>query len=132
MISISANTVSSYPVAPSNVTIRDSQEQAASPLNATDAAGDEKLLVNSGRANIAAVGDSGDPIEALKKQIAEAQKLLAAQQAQLASTERSQASPEQKAQQVMEMQTQIAVTASNIQVLQATLLQAMLSVDTHA
>jgi hypothetical protein len=32
----------------------------------------------------------------------------------------------------MEMQTQIAVTASNIQVLQATLLQAMLSVDTHA
>lgn len=58
--------------------------------------------------------------------------MLAEQQAQLASSERGNASAEQKAQQVMEIQTQIAVTASNIQVLQATLLQAMLSVDVHA
>ncbi|EJN29649.1 MULTISPECIES: hypothetical protein [unclassified Pseudomonas] len=132
MTSISATTVNPYPVTPSKVSIRDPQELAVNPLNTTDANGDGELRVNSAGANIASVGDAGSPIEALKKQIAEAQKLLAEQKAQLASTQRSQASPEQKAQQMMEMQTQIAVTASNIQVLQATLLQAMLSVDTHA
>ncbi|MCY0108301.1 hypothetical protein NQF78_08265 [Pseudomonas monsensis] len=132
MTSISATAVNPYPVTPSKVSIRDPQEQTANPLNATDANGDGELRVNSADANIASVGDAGSPIEALKKQIAEAQKLLAEQQAQLASSERGNASAEQKAQQVMEIQTQIAVTASNIQVLQATLLQAMLSVDVHA
>ncbi|WLH34630.1 hypothetical protein PSH79_22275 [Pseudomonas sp. FP2196] len=132
MTSISATTVNPYPVTPSKVSIRDPQEQATNPLNATDATGDDQLRVNASGANINSVGDAGSPIEALKKQIAEAQKLLAEQQAQLASTERSNTSAEQKVQQVMEIQTQIAVTASNIQVLQATLLQAMMSVDTHA
>lgn len=50
----------------------------------------------------------------------------------MASVEKGQASDEQKVQQVMEIQTQIAVTNSTLQVLQAALLQAMFSVDVHA
>lgn len=50
----------------------------------------------------------------------------------MAGAEKGQACEEQKAQQVMEIQAQIAVTSSTLQVLQAALLQAMLSVDVHA
>ena len=67
-----------------------------------------------------------------RKQIEQTQKTLTEQQAQLANVQKGQASDEQKAQQVMEVQAQIAVTNSTLQVLQAALLQAMFSVDVHA
>ncbi|MCF4995948.1 hypothetical protein GIW70_08905 [Pseudomonas syringae] len=132
MTTISATTVNPYPVTPSKVSIRDPLEQAASPLNSTDAKGDGELRVDSSGANIKPVGDASSPIEALKKQIAEAQKQLAELQAQLAAVQKSQMAEEQKMQQAMAIQSQIAATAARIQVLQATLMQAMQSIDTHA
>lgn len=93
---------------------------------------DKELRVNSAGASIDAVRSGGDPVRQLQKQIEQTQKILEQQQAQLTSTEKGQASDEQKAQQVMEIQAQIAVTNSTLQVLQAALLQAMFSVDVHA
>ena len=130
MINVSTITVNSHAVSSPNVATGKPDERKLVPVNdPTDE--DGKLRVDSAGARIASVGDSGDPIEALKKQIEEAQKLLAAQQAQLASAQKRQ-DDEQMAQQVMEIQTQIAATSSTLQVLQAALLQAMFSVDTHA
>ncbi|VVM57603.1 hypothetical protein PS662_01136 [Pseudomonas fluorescens] len=130
MINMNTITVNSYAVSSPNVATGQPDERKLVPVvDQTDENG--KLHVDSAGARIDSVDTSGDPIAALKKQIEEAQKLLAAQQAQLANAQKRQ-DDEQKAQQVMEIQSQIAATSSNLQVLQAALLQAMFSVDTHA
>jgi hypothetical protein len=130
MINVSTITINSYAVSSPNVATGKPDERKLVPVDdATDE--DGKLRVNSAGANIDSVGGASDPISMLKKQIEAAQKLLAEQQAQLANAQKIQ-NDEQRAAQVMEIQNQIAVTSSNLQVLQAALLQAMFSVDTHA
>ncbi|MHC8290844.1 hypothetical protein ACYZUD_29385 [Pseudomonas sp. XS1P51] len=131
MINVNTITINSHAVSSPSVVTGKSDESTLVPVEET-LDQDGKLRVNSAGANIDSVnGAAGDPITALKKQIEEAKKLLAEQQAQLAKVQKSQDN-EQKAQQVMAIQNQIAVTSSNLQVLQAALLQAMFSVDTHA
>ena len=131
MINVNSITINSHTVSSPNVVTGKSDESTLVPV-ADTLDEDGKLRVNSAGANIDSVGGgAGDPIAALKKQIEEAKKLLAEQQAQLARAQKSQET-EQKAQEVMAIQNQIAVTSSNLQVLQAALLQAMFSVDTHA
>ncbi len=130
MINVSTITINAYAVSSPNVATGQSDERKLVPVE--DATGEDgKLRVNSAGANIDSVGSASDPVTVLKKQIEETQKMLAEQQAQLVSAQKSQDN-EQEAQQVMEIQNQIAVTSSNLQVLQAALLQAMFSVDTHA
>jgi hypothetical protein len=132
MIDVSSITINSHAVSSPNVVTGKADESTLLPIAEPIDKDSKVLRVNSAGANIdAVVGAAGDPVTALKKQIEEAPKLLAEQQAQLASAQRSQDN-EQKAQKVMEIQNQIAVTSSNLQVLQAALLQAMFSVDTHA
>jgi hypothetical protein len=131
MINVSTITINSFAVSSPNVVTSKADESKLVPLDDTAGKDGKELRVNSAGANIESVGGASDPITALKKQIEEAKKLLAEQQAQLASAQRGQDN-EQKAQKVMEIQAQIAVTSSNLQVLQAALLQAMFSVDTHA
>jgi len=130
---ISSVSINTYAVASPNVITGEDDKVGSSLVIPVDepSAGDE-LRVDSPNANIEAVEGQSDPIKALKKQIAETQKMLAEQQAQLANAQKGAASDEQKAQEVMQLQAQIAVTASNLQVLQAALLQAMFSVDVHA
>lgn len=130
MINVNNITINSHIVSSPNVVTGKSDESTLVPV-ADKLDEDGKLRVNSAGANIDSVGGASDPIAALKKQIEEAKKLLAEQQAQLARAQKSQET-ELKAQEVMAIQNQIAVTSSNLQVLQAALLQAMFSVDTHA
>ncbi|MFS1289323.1 hypothetical protein ACLRDI_16560 [Pseudomonas piscis] len=135
MTSINANTVNPYPPVAPKVRLSGAEDTAASrlaPAARIEQDEDKELRVNSADAGIDAVKDGGDPVKQLQKQIEQTQKILEQQQAQLASTEKSQASDDQKAQQVMELQAQIAQTSSTLQVLQAALLQAMFSVDVHA
>ncbi|ROM76213.1 hypothetical protein BK654_16355 [Pseudomonas brassicacearum] len=138
MTSISATTVNPYPLSAPKVSIKGTQEeQALSPVSSTET-GDDKdktLQVDTRGANVAGAPSSGggDIIEQLKKQIEQAEKLLAQQQAQLARVQKSQANEELKAQQAMAIQTQIMGTQATLQTLRASLLQAMtVSVDTHA
>ncbi|MGC5704284.1 hypothetical protein J4P02_29190 [Pseudomonas sp. NFXW11] len=136
MTTINANTVNPYPPTTPKVVIGEAQGTATNPLApATEAQdGDDKeLRVNSAGAGIDAVTGGGDQVKQLQKQIEQTQKVLAEQQAQLASVEKGQqANDQQKAQQAMEIQTQITVTSTTLQVLQAALVQAMFSVDVHA
>ncbi|ROM71869.1 hypothetical protein BK653_08280 [Pseudomonas brassicacearum] len=138
MTSISATTVNPYPLSAPKVSIKGAQEeQALSPVSSTET-GDDKdktLQVDTRGANVAGAPSSGggDIIEQLKKQIEQAEKLLAQQQAQLARVQKSQANEELKAQQAMAIQTQIMGTQATLQTLRASLLQAMtVSIDTHA
>ncbi|UZE19043.1 hypothetical protein LOY70_05435 [Pseudomonas sp. B21-054] len=138
MTSINATTVNPYPLSAPKVSIKGAQEeQALSPVSSTET-GDDKdktLQVDTRGANVAGApsSGSGDIIEQLKKQIEQAEKLLAQQQAQLARVQKSQANEELKAQQAMAIQTQIMGTQAMLQTLRASLLQAMtVSVDTHA
>lgn len=131
MINVSTITINSYTVSSPNVVTGKADESKLVPVDDTAGKDGNKLHVNSAGANIDSVGGASDPITALKKQIEEAKKLLAALQAQLASAQKAQDS-DQKVQKVMAIQAQIAVASSNLQVLQSTLLQAMLSIDTHA
>lgn len=133
MTTINANAVNPYPLsAPKVVTGEAEDASPLAPAVQSKEGEDKELRVNSAGASIDAVRSGGDPVRQLQKQIEQTQKILEQQQAQLASTEKGQASDEQKAQQVMEIQAQIAVTNSTLQVLQAALLQAMFSVDVHA
>ncbi|MDR6957294.1 hypothetical protein J2W43_001270 [Pseudomonas brassicacearum] len=138
MTSISATTVNPYPLSAPKVSIKGAQEeQALSPISSPET-GDDKdktLQVDTRGANVAGAPSSGagDIIEQLKKQIEQAEKLLAQQQAQLARVQKSQANEELKAQQAMAIQTQVMGTQAMLQTLRASLLQAMtVSVDTHA
>lgn len=133
MTTINANAVNPYPLsAPTVVTGAAEDTSPLAPAVQGKDGEDKELRVNSAGAGIDAVQGGGDPVQQLQKQIEQTQKILQQQQAQLASTEKGQASDEQKAQQVMEIQAQIAVTNSTLQVLQAALLQAMFSVNVHA
>ena len=135
MTTITATIVNPYPLSAPKTASTEAEGNSASPLAPVDDSKDgqdKELRVNSGEANIDAVKAGGDPVKALQKQIEQTQKTLTEQQAQLANVQKGQASDEQKAQQVMEVQAQIAVTNSTLQVLQAALLQAMFSVDVHA
>ncbi|SCY09263.1 hypothetical protein [Pseudomonas sp. NFACC37-1] len=137
MTSISATTVNPYPLSAPKVSIRGAEEEkAVSPVASTDTDDKDKTLqVDTRGANVAGAPASGggDIIEQLKKQIEQAEKLLAQQQAQLARVQKSQANEEQKTQQAMAIQTQIMGTQAMLQTLRASLLQAMtVSVDTHA
>ncbi|WP_207815880.1 hypothetical protein [Pseudomonas sp. 50_B] len=135
MTTINANVVNPYPLSAPKAKTGEAEDTSTSPLAPVAEnkdAEDQELRVNSADASIDAVKGGGDPVKQLQKQIEQTQKILAQQQAQLAGVEKGQASDEQKVQQVMEIQTQIAVTNSTLQVLQAALLQAMFSVDVHA
>ncbi|AHL32376.1 hypothetical protein CD58_05505 [Pseudomonas brassicacearum] len=140
MTTISATTVNPYPLSAPKVSIKGAtEEKGTSAVAPTDANGDKdkdsKLSVDTSGANVAGAPSSGggDVIEQLKKQIEQAEKLLAQQQAQLARVQKSQANEEQKAQQAMAIQTQIMGTQAMLQTLRASLLLAMtVSVDTHA
>ncbi|CAN1598878.1 hypothetical protein LOY35_05230 [Pseudomonas sp. B21-028] len=138
MTTISAITVNPYPLSAPKVRIDGAAEETVAASAASTDAGDGKeksLKVDVSGANIAGAPASGgvDIIEQLKKQIEQAEKLLAQQQAELARVQKSQASEEQKAQQAMAIQTQIMGTQAALQTLRAALLQAMtVSVDTHA
>ncbi|KAF0864974.1 hypothetical protein [Pseudomonas sp. LD120] len=133
MTIINANAVNPYPLSAPKVVTREAEDTSPLAPAAQGKDGEDKeLRVNSADASIDAVRGGGDPVAQLQKQIEQTQKILEQQQAQLASTQKGQASDEQKAQQMMEIQTQIAVTSSTLQVLQAALLQAMFSVDVHA
>lgn len=135
MTTITATIVNPYPLSAPKTASTEAEGNGASPLAPVDESKDgqdKELRVNSGDANIDAVKAGGDPVKALQKQIEQTQKTLTEQQAQMANVQKGQASDEQKAQQVMEVQAQIAVTNSTLQVLQAALLQAMFSVDVHA
>ena len=134
MNSITSISVNSYAVSSPNVITGEDDKKSSTLIQPVEEAGEagKELRVDSASANINAVDDASDPIKALKEQIEAAQKLLAEQQAQLASAQRGKGTEEQKAQEVMQIQNQIAITASNLQVLQAALLQAMFSVDVHA
>ncbi|MGX4729298.1 hypothetical protein [Pseudomonas corrugata] len=138
MTTISAATVNPYPLSASKVRIGGAAEETTATSPASTDAGDEKeqsLKVDTSGANIAGAPAAGgvDTVEQLKKQIEQAEKLLAQQQAELARVQKSQASEEQKIQQAMAIQTQIMGTQAALQSLRASLLQAMAgSVDTHA
>ncbi|AOE64060.1 hypothetical protein LOY64_05715 [Pseudomonas corrugata] len=138
MTTISATTVNPYPLSAPKVRIGGAAEETTATSPASTDAGDEKeqsLKVDTSGANIAGAPAAGgvDTVEQLKKQIEQAEKLLAQQQAELARVQKSQASEEQKIQQAMAIQTQIMGTQAALQSLRASLLQAMAgSVDTHA
>ncbi|NBF05086.1 hypothetical protein GV819_22630 [Pseudomonas sp. Fl5BN2] len=135
MTSISAITANPYPVAAPKAAVDGHDETGAGKLQSMDdtsGTDGQELRVNSPDASIDAVKASGNSIEELEKQIEQTQEMLAQQQAQLADMQKSQASDEQKAMQAMEMQTQIAVTSSNLLALQAALLQAIFGIDVHA
>lgn len=137
MTSIGVTAVNPFPVSAPKVLINGADPSTANsaviaPVEGEAEEGSKELRVDSAGASIDAVKGGGDPVAELKKQIEQTQKMLAQQQQELASAQRSQATEEQKAQRVMTIQAQIAVTSSTLQTLQAALLQAMFSVDVHA
>jgi hypothetical protein len=134
MTGINATTFNPYLAASSSISIRGEEKPAAvaSEQDETEKDGSLKINVNSASTDAAAAQSASDPVEQLKKQIEETQKRLTEQRAQLASAQRGQASAEQKAQQVMNLQTQIMGTNATLQTLQAALVQATSGVDTHA
>jgi len=135
MTGISAIPANPYPVAEPKAAVGESDETVAAelePMGETAGQDRQELRVNSSSANIDAAMGGGSTVEQLQKQIEQTQKMLDGQQAQMASVARGQATDEQKAQQAMEIQTQIAVTNSTLMGLQAALLQALFSVDVHA
>lgn len=137
MTSIGVTAVNPFPVSAPKVLINGTDPSTANsavlaPVEGEAEEGSKELRVDSAGASIDAVKGGGDPVAELKKQIEQTQKILAQQQQELASAQRSQATEEQKAQRVMTIQAQIAVTSSTLQTLQAALLQAMFSVDVHA
>ncbi|MGX9566231.1 hypothetical protein [Pseudomonas sp. CFBP 5748] len=138
-MSISAITVvNPYPFLAPNISIKGREDGASiSPAISTETDEDsvkgDALRVDISDANVAGANSGGDLIEHLKKQIEQAEKLLANQQAQLARVQKSQTSEEQKTQQDMAIQTQIMGTQGALQTLRGALMQAMtVSIDTHA
>ncbi|MCK9814391.1 hypothetical protein M1B35_09670 [Pseudomonas sp. MAFF 302046] len=136
MTGINATTFNPYLVPSSSTKIRGEEEKSpvagVSEQGETEKDGSLKINVSSASTDAAAAQAASDPVEQLKKQIADTQKLLTQQRAQLAGTQRGQANAEQKAQQVMNLQTQIMGTNATLQTLQAALVQATSGVDTHA
>lgn len=136
MTTISGTTLNLYPSSPLKATIREPEDKATSALAPVDDSAEQSDEASTKPSKVTgdlAATSSTSYVEQLKKQIEQAQKLLAQQQAQLQSVERGQASDEQKAQQAMAIQTQIMGTSASLQTLQSALLQAMSgSVDTHA
>ncbi|MGZ0782577.1 hypothetical protein ACXM5X_06395 [Pseudomonas saponiphila] len=133
MTTITASIANPYPLsAPKTASAEAEGSSPLAPAKESQDGQGKELRVDAGDANIDAVTAGGDQVKALQKQIEQTQKTLTEQQAQLANVQKGQASDQQKAQQMMEVQAQIAVTNSTLQVLQAALVQAMFSVDVHA
>jgi len=134
MTTITATIASPYSISTPKVSIKGTTDDTTT---STDAGSDKEksLKVDTSGANVAgAPATKGvDVIEQIKKQIEQTEKVLAQQQAQLARVQKSQASEEQKAQQAMNIQTQIMGTQAALQTLRSALLQAMtVGIDTHA
>ncbi|MGE7960546.1 hypothetical protein ACQKQA_29185 [Pseudomonas sp. NPDC089530] len=129
MTSIGAVGINPFPLgaAPQKLNIA---EPPASPLEEQDRRlADDSDAVSIDMQEYGAKADLGststDLVAQLQKQIDKTEKTLTEQQSQLSGVQKGQANEERKVQQAMEVQAQIAVTASNLQVLQAALLQAM-------
>ena len=137
MAGIGVTAVNPYPLSAPKVLISGTDPSATNstalaPVKGEAGEDSKELRVNSAGASIDSVKGGGDPIEELKKQIEQTQRMLAQQQQELTSAQRGQGTDEQKAQRVMAIQAQITATSTTLQTLQAALLQAMSSVDVHA
>ncbi|OLF51731.1 hypothetical protein [Pseudomonas chlororaphis] len=129
MTGIGAASINPYPLAatPQKLNIAEPQ---ANPLDEqAPRMADDSDAVSADMQEYGAEADltstSADVIAQLQKQIDETKKTLLEQQAQLSRVQRGRANDEQKALQALEVQTQIAVTSSKLQVLQEALLQAL-------